>query len=289
MVWFWYFLIYSFLGFLVEVAYVRLVGGVKRDRKCRLVLPICPVYGLGALAILLLPPLVRDSLPLLFPAAALVCTAVEYVTGLFYEKVFRVSFWDYSHLPLNLGGRVCLLFALFWGVLALLVLHVIHPAAAWLAARIPLWAFPPAVLATALDTLLTARLLRRTGDPNSLRWYARLPRPALCRPAEFTEGLVDLLLRYVCLGHRQNLLQGDGAGRSQHGVLHQHGETALKHRPGPRVVQQLPHRDLIALQVHWLHLPAILCRAGGRFDLPPPGTGAIMIDITVERERNQQT
>ena len=176
MVWFWYFLIYSFLGFLVEVAYVRLVGGVKRDRKCRLVLPICPVYGLGALAILLLPPLVRDSLPLLFPAAALVCTAVEYVTGLFYEKVFRVSFWDYSHLPLNLGGRVCLLFALFWGVLALLVLHVIHPAAAWLAARIPLWAFPPAVLATALDTLLTARLLRRSGDPNSLRWYARLPR-----------------------------------------------------------------------------------------------------------------
>ena len=106
----------------------------------------------------------------------LVCTAVEYVTGLFYEKVFRVSFWDYSHLPLNLGGWVCLLFALFWGVLALLVLHVIHPAAAWLAARIPLWAFPPAVLATALDTLLTARLLRRTGDPNSLRWYARLPR-----------------------------------------------------------------------------------------------------------------
>ena len=48
--------------------------------------------------------------------------------------------------------------------------------AAWLAARIPLWAFPPAVLATALATLLTARLLRRTGDPNSLRWYARLPR-----------------------------------------------------------------------------------------------------------------
>lgn len=257
MVWFWYFLIYSFLGFLVEVAYVRLVGGVKRDRKCRLVLPICPVYGLGALAILLLPPLVRDSLPLLFPAAALVCTAVEYVTGLFYEKVFRVSFWDYSHLPLNLGGRVCLLFALFWGVLALLVLHVIHPAAAWLAARIPLWAFPPAVLATALDTLLTARLLRRTRRPQFPalvcppapppgRHKAGRGRPRAApallhlRPAEFTEGLVDLLLRYVCLGHRQNLLQGDGAGRSQHGVLHQHGKTALKHRPGPRVVPAAP-------------------------------------------------
>ena len=86
MVWFWYFLIYSFLGFLVEVAYVRLVGGVKRDRKCRLVLPICPVYGLGALAILLLPPLVRDSLPLLFPAAALVCP------GCFMKRSFGYPF-----------------------------------------------------------------------------------------------------------------------------------------------------------------------------------------------------
>ena len=112
-------------------------GGQTSPRLGLVFGPFIPVYGLGALAILLLPPLVRDSLPLLFPAAALVCTAVEYVTGLFYEKVFRVSFWDYSHLPLNLGGRVCLLFALFWGVLALLVLHVIHPAAAWLAALPP--------------------------------------------------------------------------------------------------------------------------------------------------------
>ena len=101
---------------------------------------------------------------------------ISSISACFMKRSFGYPFWDYSHLPLNLGGRVCLLFALFWGVLALLVLHVIHPAAAWLAARIPLWAFPPAVLATALDTLLTARLLRRTGDPNSLRWYARLPR-----------------------------------------------------------------------------------------------------------------
>ena len=104
------------------------------------------------------------------------CTAVEYLTSLFYEKVFRVSFWDYSHLPGNLGGRVCPLFALFWGILALVVLYLIHPAAAWLAARIPLWALPPAAVLLGADTLLTARLLRRSGDPAVLRWYAGLPR-----------------------------------------------------------------------------------------------------------------
>ena len=91
MVWFWYFLIYSFLGFLVEVVYVRVVGGAKRDRKCRLLLPICPVYGLGALAVLALPPFVQARPLLLLPAAGAACTAVEYLTSLFYEKVFRVS------------------------------------------------------------------------------------------------------------------------------------------------------------------------------------------------------
>ena len=120
--WFWYFLFYSFLGFLVEVVYVRLRGEVKRDRKCRLILPVCPVYGLGALAILLLPAGIQDNPLLLFPAAALACTGVEYAVGLFYEKVFRVTFWDYSHLPLNLGGRVCPPFSLCWGALAVLVL-----------------------------------------------------------------------------------------------------------------------------------------------------------------------
>ena len=99
MVWFWYFLIYSFLGFLVEVVYARSVGAAKRDRKCRLLLPICPVYGLGALAVLALPAAVRAHPLLLLPAAGAACTAVEYLTSIFYEKVFRVAFWDYSHLP----------------------------------------------------------------------------------------------------------------------------------------------------------------------------------------------
>lgn len=174
--WFWYFLFYSFLGFLVEVVYVRLARGAKRDRKCRLVLPVCPVYGAGALAILLLPPAVQGNLLLLFPAAALACTAVEYLAGLFYERVFRVRFWDYSHLPLNVGGRVCLLFCLCWGFLALLVLRVVHPWAAQWIARIPDWCAAPAVLAMGLDTLFTARLLRQTRDTASLRWYLRRDR-----------------------------------------------------------------------------------------------------------------
>lgn len=173
MVWFWYFLLYSFLGFLVEVAYVRLRGEAKRDRKCRLLLPICPVYGLGAVAVLLLPEGVRHQPLLLLPAAALVCSGVEYAAGLFYEKVFQVAFWDYSHLPLNLDGRVCLPFSLCWGLLAAVVLGLIHPWAAPLVSHIPPWLFPPVFLLWAADTALTALVLRRTGRTDALRWYLR--------------------------------------------------------------------------------------------------------------------
>ena len=171
MAWFWYFLFYSFLGFLVEVVYVRLRREPKRDRKCGLLLPVCPVYGLGALAILLLPETVRQQPLLLFPAAALACTGVEYGAGLFYQRVFRVSFWDYSHLPMNLGGRVCPLFSLFWGGLAVVTLWVIHPWVTLLVSAIPPWALPPVLLLRGADPLLTALVLRRTGDTNALRWY----------------------------------------------------------------------------------------------------------------------
>lgn len=171
---FWIFLIYSFIGFLIEVCYARMTGESKRDRKCRLFLPICPVYGLGALGLLLLPEQIQANPFLLFPAAVLVCTGAELLAGLFYEKVFLVSFWDYSHLPLHLGRHVCLRFALYWGALTLAIYYFLHPAFAWLAAAIPTRAAPPAAALLCTDTILTMLLLRRTRDTGSLRWYARL-------------------------------------------------------------------------------------------------------------------
>ncbi len=173
---FWVFLIYSFLGFLLEVLFARLTRNPKRDRKCRCLLPICPVYGLGAVLILLLPPAVRASPPLLFPAAAALCTAAEFATGLFYRRAARVDFWDYSQLPLNLDGLVCLPFSLAWGGLALAVNYAGHPLVAPLAAAIPAAVTPPAVLFFLADGALTLVLLRRERSTGVLRWYDRLRR-----------------------------------------------------------------------------------------------------------------
>ena len=176
--WFWYFLIYSFFGFLIEITFARVTGHPKRDRKCRYFLPLCPVYGLGATALLLLPEGVQGNLPLLFLCAAVVCTAVEYGVGLYYERVARVRFWDYSRLPLNVGGRVCLLFALFWGLLALLLLNFFHPRVEALVAQIPVWVTVPLLILNGLDATLTLLVLRRSRSTDALRWYLRPSRRA---------------------------------------------------------------------------------------------------------------
>ncbi len=172
--WLWSFAVYSFLGFLLEVAFARATGG-RPERKCLLVLPLCPVYGLGACLILLLPRAVLLSPPLLFLAGGLTATAVEYAAAVCYEKGLGVAFWDYRGLPGNLKGRVCLVFSLAWGLLALPLAYCLHPALAPRLAAIPApvgWAMAAAVGA---DLALSSLLLRRRGDILCLQWYRKQP------------------------------------------------------------------------------------------------------------------
>ena len=171
--WFWYFMIYSFLGFLAEVIFAHARHG-RTDRKCLLVLPLCPVYGLGACAVLGIAPLVYSRPALLFLAGAAVCTVVEYGMAVWYECVIGVPFWDYTGVTGNLHGRVCLPFSLAWGALILVTVYLVHPAVAALAARIPAAAYLVTAPLLLTDFAASSVLLRRTGDRRSLQWYAAL-------------------------------------------------------------------------------------------------------------------
>ncbi|MEY8404133.1 putative ABC transporter permease [Oscillospiraceae bacterium 44-34] len=161
---------YGFLGFLLEVSFAAAVGG-RPDRKGLWVLPLCPVYGAGACLILALPGWVDERPWLLFLLGGVTATAAEYLAALWHEKVLGVSFWSYDGLPGNFQGKVCLPFSLAWGTLSLGLVYGVHPVLAPWLARVPApvsWA----ALATLLtDGLLTAALLRRSGDTGSLRWY----------------------------------------------------------------------------------------------------------------------
>ena len=167
----WYFFCYSFLGFLLEVVYARVIRTKKVDRKCRLLLPICPVYGIGGTAIVLLPPFIQTMPVLLFLFGAMAATFTEYVTAVFYERVWKVKFWDYSDLPGNVQGRVCLPFFAIWGALAIPLCYMVHPVVAAVVSALPDALLIPLVLVFAVDLALTGHILRRTQTTEALRWY----------------------------------------------------------------------------------------------------------------------
>ncbi|WP_251317411.1 putative ABC transporter permease [Flintibacter muris] len=172
LVWLWNFMVYSFIGFLLEVAFARLVGG-RADRKGLLVLPLCPVYGAGACLILALPAWAVRQPWALFLLGSLAATAAEYLAALYHEKALGVSFWNYDGLPGNIQGKVCLPFSLAWGMLSLGLVYWLHPLLSpWLVRIPPLVGW--LALATLLtDGCLTAAMLRRCGDVSCLRWYSR--------------------------------------------------------------------------------------------------------------------
>ena len=114
MYWLWLFCLYSFLGYLLEKIFAAVTGSRHQVRKCFLLLPLCPVYGLAMLAVLHLPAdLIRGFLRLAF-YGGLTATAVEYAVHFLYDKLLGVMFWDYSGTHMDLNRRVCVPFAVVW-------------------------------------------------------------------------------------------------------------------------------------------------------------------------------
>lgn len=152
------------------------VGG--GTRKCLLLLPLCPVYGLGACAVLLLPPWVLERPLLLVVAGGAAATGVEYGMALFYERVLRVSFWNYDGLTGSIHGRVCLPFALAWSLLILPLVYLVHPAVARLADGIPApvsWAVLAALIGDLAISGLILRANRGPGLPAMVSPPVELP------------------------------------------------------------------------------------------------------------------
>ncbi|MEG0190311.1 MAG: putative ABC transporter permease [Lachnospiraceae bacterium] len=120
------FFIYGFLGWCTEVAYAAAKQHTFVNRGF-LNGPICPIYGVGVgIVVQFLTPY-RSNIILLYVTSVVLVTVLEWVTGLILEKVFHNKWWDYSHMPLNLNGYVCLLFSLIWGVACVLIVDFIHP------------------------------------------------------------------------------------------------------------------------------------------------------------------
>ena len=73
----------------------------------------------------------------LFVVGTLLGGAYEYLCSVASEVVFGAVFWDYSHIPFNLGGRINLLYCFFWGFAAVAWFKLFYPPISRAIERIP--------------------------------------------------------------------------------------------------------------------------------------------------------
>ncbi|MBR6252243.1 MAG: putative ABC transporter permease [Clostridia bacterium] len=123
-----YIVIYSFIGFLVEVLYGLVSKGVIESRQSFIYGPFCAIYGVGAVLMILPLKKINTTKKFInFGLSALIGCALEYVVSLFGDKVMHVKWWDYSTYFMNINGRTCLYFGIFWGILGYLLITKVNP------------------------------------------------------------------------------------------------------------------------------------------------------------------
>lgn len=134
----WVFLISALLGDFIETIYCRVVGGVWMSRSSVLYGPFSLVWGIGAVLLtLVLQRLAGKPDRYVFVASCFIGGVFEYTCSVFTEVVLGTTFWDYSNMPLNFGGRTNLLYCFFWGILAVFWIKICYPRMSKLVEKIP--------------------------------------------------------------------------------------------------------------------------------------------------------
>lgn len=120
------FIIYSFLGWCVEVinSFLNSKGFVNRGF---LIGPYCPIYGVGLLLIIYFLKEYTDSYLVVFVMSMFICMILEYFTSYVMEKLFNARWWDYSHKKFNINGRICLETTIPFGLGGMGIIYIVNP------------------------------------------------------------------------------------------------------------------------------------------------------------------
>ena len=122
------FFFYSAAGWCLETTYCS-IGEKRFINRGFLTGPLCPIYGTAALVLIILiyNPF-KDNMLVVFLLGIVLSDIVEFFTSLIMEKLFAARWWDYTYELFNLSGRICLKHSLYWGVISIAFVKVIHPA-----------------------------------------------------------------------------------------------------------------------------------------------------------------
>lgn len=121
-----YFFIYAFLGWILESIYCVATLGVFQKRGF-LYGPICPIYGIGAVLLIIALRKIKGNTIVKFFTCMIVFSVFEYFVSFLLEMLFGLRWWDYSNEFLNIQGRVSLVFSIAWGAIGVFFVEKLHP------------------------------------------------------------------------------------------------------------------------------------------------------------------
>ena len=121
-----YFLLFSFIGWILETCFSFYALGHFTKRGF-LYGPLCPIYGWGALILIMFFSTYKKHNLKLFIYAALIFSIFEYIVSFGMEALFSLKWWDYTGEFMNLNGRISIFYSFAWGIIAILVINFIYP------------------------------------------------------------------------------------------------------------------------------------------------------------------
>ena len=122
-----YFIVYSVIGYIIETIFGLLTKGVIESRQSFLYGPFCGIYGVGAVVMILGLQRFQKNNYTLFAGGFVIGSLIEYIISFIGEWFFHIKWWDYSEMPFNINGRICVWFSLFWGMLAIYLMAHVNP------------------------------------------------------------------------------------------------------------------------------------------------------------------
>ena len=120
-------MIYSFIGYIVEVINVSIISKKLVLNRGFLIGPYIPIYGICCILMNFFLIKYENDILALFVMSVLLCSIAEFTTSYVLEKIFKVRWWDYSQMKFNLDGRVCLLNSTLFGIGGVVLIHFINP------------------------------------------------------------------------------------------------------------------------------------------------------------------
>ena len=125
MQWLFLFFFYSLFGWIFETIYVSVHEGHFVNRGF-VRGPFLPLYGCGGIMMLLASKPFYENVVLVFISGCIGATALEYVTAVVMEALFKVRYWDYSHKKFHFQGRISLESTIAWGVCTVVFTHYLQ-------------------------------------------------------------------------------------------------------------------------------------------------------------------